>query len=987
MRASLAAALLLLAAPAALSQQAPPVLPSAMLYDVQPLGQVARVELAPFDLAALAKEDADRDAQNLPYRFAVPHDVFLSPDVDGTWEALPDGRMLWRLVIAAPGSTSINLGFGEYQLPDGAALWVTSSDLTRRIRPFTSADNEAHGQLWTPVVLGDEVVIELSVRPQVAPEVKLTLTRIGQGYRGFGGPGISQDTASGSCNVDVVCPEGDDWQLEIPSVTALQINGFLNCSGSMLNDTSTSLTPWLLTANHCGVSAGAATTLVVYWNYENSFCRAPGSAASGGPGDGTFNQFNTGSVWRAAYSPSDFTLVELDDDPDPAFQLSWSGWDATGADATSAVGIHHPGVQEKRISFEFDPTTTTSYLGEPVPGDGTHVRITDWDLGTTEGGSSGSPLYNQDHRVIGQLHGGFASCSSQTSDWYGRLSVSWNGGGTPSSRLRDWLDAANTGLLFTDSVSLDTLCDTAGTADLTAGSYGCAGTAGIEVVDCDLDLDEFAIDTALVVVTSPSEPSGESVLLTETGPGTARFTGSLALGGGGSGVLSVSAGETITLTYVDADDGLGGINVVVTDTALIDCSAPAISNVASSAVLQVTANVGFDADEPVIGTVRYGLSCGNLDQSESSSTLGTSVLIGLSGLMDDTLYHYAVDATDEAGNVSTDDNGGACYTFLTRPARDYFTEEFVSDNDTSGSALLLEPAAGLDKYTGCRQAISALPTDPTGGSALSLSDDGSATVPVGGGQSVVLYGTPWTSFSVNANGNITFGVADGDYTETLDEHFDLPRIAGLYDDLNPTAGGSVSWKQLADRMAVTWAGVPEYSTTNDNTFQIEMFFDGRIRISWLTIAALDGIAGVSDGGGIKPDFIEDDLSAFESCGADCQADIGFGGPGTATLSLCGGDLSMGTSADLLLVGAPANGTAFLFAGASFSPTPLKGGQLVPVPWLLQSVQSIDGAGEVLLAGVPGGGGPFTLYVQYAYPDGAQAHGVGFSSAIQADFLP
>ena len=58
-------------------------------------------------------------------------------------------------------------------------------------------------------------------------------------------------------------------------------------------------------------------------------------------------------------------------------------------------------------SFEDDPTTTTSYLGTAVPGAGTHVRLEDWDLGTTEGGSSGSPLFNQDHRVIGQLHGGY----------------------------------------------------------------------------------------------------------------------------------------------------------------------------------------------------------------------------------------------------------------------------------------------------------------------------------------------------------------------------------------------------------------------------------------------------------------------------------------------------------------------------------------------------------------------------------------------------
>ena len=70
----------------------------------------------------------------------------------------------------------------------------------------------------------------------------------------------------------------------------------------------------------------------------------------------------------AASSASDFTLLELDSDPDPAFGVTFSGWNADGADATSAVAIHHPSVDEKRISFEYQSTTTTSYLGSSVPG-------------------------------------------------------------------------------------------------------------------------------------------------------------------------------------------------------------------------------------------------------------------------------------------------------------------------------------------------------------------------------------------------------------------------------------------------------------------------------------------------------------------------------------------------------------------------------------------------------------------------------------------
>jgi hypothetical protein len=116
------------------------------------------------------------------------------------------------------------------------------------------------------------------------------------------------------------------------------------------------------------------------------------------------------------------------------------------------VAIHHPNCDEKAISFNHDPITVTSYLGESTPGDGTHWRIDEWEDGTTEPGSSGSGIWDPNHRLVGQLHGGYASCTSITSDWYGRLSKSWNGGASDNTRLRTWLDPQGTGVLVKDGV-------------------------------------------------------------------------------------------------------------------------------------------------------------------------------------------------------------------------------------------------------------------------------------------------------------------------------------------------------------------------------------------------------------------------------------------------------------------------------------------------------------------------------------------------------
>ena len=414
---------------------------TASRHSTLPLAAVDELRLAGVDRELLRAQDEWRERAGLAPRYAVPNEVALDPFTRGTFESLPGDVLLWRLRIAAPGARSINLGFEHYRMPEGGRLLMYSPLDGRAVRPFTSADNEEHGELWTPILPGEELVLELTLPAEALDELKLELAHVGYGYRGFVEP---EPFASGPCNVDVVCPIADDWRDEIPAVGVISTGGSTFCTGFLVNNTAQDRRPYFMTAAHCGIDFFNAASLVVYWNYETSTC--------GGPPDGQLDEFNTGSFFRAAYTPSDFTLVELDDAPDSAFGLAWAGWDKSGADATSAVAIHHPNTDEKRISFENQATTTTSYAGASVPGDGTHVRVIDWDVGTTEAGSSGSPLFDQDHRVIGQLHGGFALCGNDDSDWYGKFSVSWTGGGSADSRLSDWLDPLGTGAWSVDTL-------------------------------------------------------------------------------------------------------------------------------------------------------------------------------------------------------------------------------------------------------------------------------------------------------------------------------------------------------------------------------------------------------------------------------------------------------------------------------------------------------------------------------------------------------
>ncbi|HUT31497.1 MAG TPA: S8 family serine peptidase [Sedimentisphaerales bacterium] len=250
---------------------------------------------------------------------------------------------------------------------------------------------------------------------------------------------------------------------------------------------------------------------------------------------------------------------------------------------------------------------------------------------------------------------------------------------------------------------------------------------------------------------------------------------------------------------------------------------------------------------------------GMLDPGESTMVV-VSINAGAWGL-DPNTYNASVTFTNTTTVVDH-----VRLVVLTVSAPDYFTELFdPNGNDMAYHTVTFGPDGSGNFYSVCSKEASGFFTDPAGGTSLVLSDDGYLAVVLAEGKQVSLYGQPYSTFYVGSNGYICFGTGDTAYLETLEAHFKFKRISGLFDDLNPTAGGSISWKQLDDRAVVTFENVPEYNFSNANSFQIEMFFSGRIRITWLDVAARDGLVGLSRGAGVSPYFTESDLSEYRCC--------------------------------------------------------------------------------------------------------------------------
>ena len=403
-------------------------------------GSAPVATMRPVDESALRAEDraarqqaAQQGTQPKPPRFGTALDVSLGIESAGQWTALPDtsGR-LWRLRISSPGAHSINLIFDRFHLPPGGKLFIYNRDRSTVLGAFTEANNKSYGRFSTLPVEGETITLEYYEPQSQRGNTLLRVSKVVHAYRDFfgqeSGPTQKDFGDSASCHNNVNCPEGDDWQDEKRAVAMILLDdGTRACSGALVNNEREDLTPYFLSANHC--YDGDVSNWTFWFNYESSSCDAPNDE----PGhDGI-----SGASLKARDPDSDFLLLELSRTPSSRTGTYYAGWNASGSTPTSTVGIHHPNGDIKKISFDDDAANSTAYGGRSG---NSHWEVS-WDDGVTAGGSSGSPLFDQNSRIVGQLHGGASSCSSPSApDYYGKFSYSWSRG------LSNYLDPDGTGI-------------------------------------------------------------------------------------------------------------------------------------------------------------------------------------------------------------------------------------------------------------------------------------------------------------------------------------------------------------------------------------------------------------------------------------------------------------------------------------------------------------------------------------------------------------
>lgn len=412
------------------------------------LKEVPTIHAGPFDALAVAAEDAAREAAGLIPAYSRLLPVNAGPGDAGLWTDLPNGDRIWRLRVISDGALATELYFTDFLMPDNASLYVYGEDGAQVIGGFTAFNNSDDGRFATSLIPGEACIVEYHEPAAVVGLGHLYVASIGHAYRNV------EDfmDASGPCQVDVNCSEGSAWTEQRDAAVRIGIVdsglGYW-CSGALVNNVAQDCKPYFLTAQHCGdgTSASDFNQWKFYFNYERSGCGSGGSTSShvvvGCTKRGSSND-------GGGDSGSDFLLLEANNAVIPtSYHPYWAGWDATGTGSSGGVCIHHPSGDRKKISTFNGNTSSISWGGVP----NTHWRVywsaTANGYGVTEGGSSGSPLFNSSHRIIGTLTGGGSSCTNTNyPDYFGKVSYHWQSNpGPASTRLKAWLDPQSTGTL------------------------------------------------------------------------------------------------------------------------------------------------------------------------------------------------------------------------------------------------------------------------------------------------------------------------------------------------------------------------------------------------------------------------------------------------------------------------------------------------------------------------------------------------------------
>ncbi|MCC7466602.1 MAG: hypothetical protein IT261_10045 [Saprospiraceae bacterium] len=344
-------------------------------------------------------DDSQNPGQN---RFAAPVQTDISLKNAGTWHTLPNGDRVWMCAVRSAGALGLTLIFDEFRLPQGARFYAYGAN-QQVLGAYTDQSCLASGRFLIGVIPGETAFLELLEPAAVSGQSKVVTRRVDVAYDKNSLSG-AEDFGDGlPCNVNVNCPTGANWQTEKKGIARILMvfsNGEGWCSGSLIANTSSTFEPYFLTAHHCQL-IGTNPDFDLWrfdFDYESANCNNPVLEPT--------PKSVLGSERVSFRAETDFMLLKLN--PIPVnYDVYFNGWNRNDNQTTippNTVYIHHPSGDIKKISVDTQQATihpTTLNWGGIFgisPANSHWKTVT--DIGVFQPGSSGSPLFDPNKRIM-----------------------------------------------------------------------------------------------------------------------------------------------------------------------------------------------------------------------------------------------------------------------------------------------------------------------------------------------------------------------------------------------------------------------------------------------------------------------------------------------------------------------------------------------------------------------------------------------------------
>ena len=415
--------------------------------------------LIDFNVDKLIREDSISLENHNSSRAAKSIPLNLNIDSTGVWNQV-NNLNVWQQSISAKGAKGIILSYKDFYIPIGGKLFIYNADKSQVLGGYNHDTNPNGGLFATEMITGESITLEYVGSSISEEKPRIIIDDLGYVYdeRSLIYSEINLRSRPNSpstilCAININCPDGNLWKKQKRGVIMLTIkrndNSWVYCSGSLVNNTAEDGKPLVLTASHCFENGGIPEQSIFYFNYENEGC------TNGNRIDPPTTKTLVGAV-NLMQSPidkgGDGYLMNLNTNVPEEWHPYYNGWDIRNVTANSGVVIHHPNGDLKKITTFVTPLTTYTYKddGNNTGATNAHWRVVYDGNSVTQGGSSGSPIFNENGLIVGALSGGASTCVKRYDpDLFAKLWYNWDQYAfdtkNSTQKMQPYLDPLNKG--------------------------------------------------------------------------------------------------------------------------------------------------------------------------------------------------------------------------------------------------------------------------------------------------------------------------------------------------------------------------------------------------------------------------------------------------------------------------------------------------------------------------------------------------------------